>query len=141
MKKTIVKQTIAALAATVMCLGTTGVPAFAAKPDTNVIAPQNVVITKTDNRLTLSSGVTTCYGKTSVPTGYTAGVIVELQQMDGSWQTIKTWNAKESVSALIQETYSVSKGYSYQLKVTHTAYNSSGILVEVITKYSDIITY
>lgn len=88
-----------------------------------------------------SGGKLNCYGKTKVLSGYKAGIKVELQQNDGSWTTIKTWSGKASLSIEVDEDYYVTSGYQYRLKLTHTAYNSSGNLIETITDTSDIVSY
>ena len=146
MKKSNVKKAVTMVAIMAMCVNTT--PIFAegnnvrAIPDNEVITPMNIVITKTLNDLELgSAGKLTCEGQTNVQSGYTAGLTMELQQYDAGWRTIKTWNGSASRSVALEETHSVSSGYNYRLKLTHTAYNSSGTLVETITKYSDVVYY
>lgn len=61
----------------------------------------------------------------------------ELQQLNGSWKTIKTWNEKTSgTSLLYSKNYAVDKGYSYRLKITARAYQDSKLL-ESVTEYFD----
>lgn len=105
--------------------------------NTEIIAPNNIAIDDVTNSLSLiSSRKLNCYGKTKVSSGYIANVVVELQQKNGGWTTIKTWNASNTSSASVDEDYSVAGGYYYRLKLTHRAYNANGV-VETITKYSN----
>lgn len=144
MKKTNVKRAAAFIAAAMLCTG--GATAVLANQpisaENSIISPQNIAITLTRCNLTLGTGGrVSCYGSTQVQSGYKAGVIVELQQNTGTWGTIKTWNEERQNTATVNEDYTVSKGYSYRLKLTHKAYDSSGKLVESIPKYSNIVNY
>jgi len=72
--------------------------------------------------------------------GYTAGIKIELQQQSGSsWTTIKSWEGSNPWRVLLSNDWYVVKG-TYQLKVTHTSYNSSGQLLETVYKYSKTVT-
>ena len=138
------KKKVTIILATVMCLGTATCTFSASEPPTQneTIAPTNLVILSTTTNLTLGqNGKLTCFGRTIVNPDYVAGVIVELQQNTGTWGTIKTWSAERQNTATVNEDYTVSKGYSYRLKLTHKAYDSSGKLVESIPKYSNIVNY
>ena len=142
MKKTNVKRAAAFIAAAMLCTG--GATAVLANQpisaENSIISPQNIAITRCENKFTLQSSTkVSCYGSTDVYDGYTAGVIVELQQNTGNWGTIKTWSSDRAYCATVDEYYTITKGYSYRLKLTHKAYNSSGKLVESITKYSNVI--
>lgn len=64
-------------------------------------------------------------------------ITCELQQLDGSWKTIKTWtDSANSTSLLMQYHYGIAKKYSYRLKVTAKAYKDSKLL-ETVTSYFD----
>lgn len=146
MKKNQRKKLIAVTMAAVACLSSSGTMAFAqdarAIGGTDIIVPYNIAITQTENSLDLGSGgKLNCYAKTYVQSGYKAGVKVELQQKAGSWTTIKTWSGKANLSVEVDEDYYVTSGYQYRLKLTHTAYNSSGSVIETITDTSDIVSY
>lgn len=146
MKKSIVKKVIALAMATSLCLGVSATNIFAqsnAVPtDNGEIMPLNIAITSTYNNLTLGTlGKLTCEGQTSVQRGYNAGVFVELQQYDGGWNTIKSWTNASASFAIVEEDYYVEKGYSYRLKLTHSAYNTNWTLVESFVKYSKIVSY
>ncbi|MDD4780224.1 MAG: hypothetical protein PHT02_06350 [Tissierellia bacterium] len=88
-----------------------------------------------------SDGKLICQGDTNVQQGYIAGVKMELQKLSDSWTTIKTWDSTsdDSEMYLYKEWYVV-RG-TYRLKLTHTALNSSGRVVETVIKYSNIVTY
>ncbi len=106
------------------------------------ITPNYTAIVLCYNNLTLNSGgKLTCEGETSVQREYTAGVKMELQQLSGNWTTIKTWEdtGDDEEMYLYKEWY-VEKG-SYRLKLTHTALNNSGVVIETVTKYSKTVVY
>ena len=65
----------------------------------------------------------------------------ELQQLDGSWKTIKTWTESSNGPDLgYEKDYAVYKGYSYRLKITAKAYQGSR-QVESVTEYFDYRYY
>lgn len=105
------------------------------------IMPQNIAIIDHSRISTISSGTANCYGYTKTQSGYSAKVTVELQRKGTTWTTIKTWTASDSAKAVVDETYSVSRGYSYRLKTTHYALNSNGSVVESTVKYSSTVSY
>lgn len=146
MKKSKVLKKIAAFTATAVCFSTMCVGVSAKNGSVNmgncILAPYNIAINTTSCNLTMNSpGNLSCNGKTIVRTGYKAGVTVELQRMDSDWNTIKTWTSTANKEAIVNENWYVTKGYSYRLKTSHYAYNSSGNLIEVIPSYSAEINY
>lgn len=61
----------------------------------------------------------------------------ELQQLDGSWKTIKTWREENNSNSLMYDKeWAIAKNYSYRLKVTAYTYKDS-ILLESATEYFD----
>ncbi|MEY8355222.1 hypothetical protein AALB39_17955 [Lachnospiraceae bacterium 54-53] len=61
----------------------------------------------------------------------------ELQQLDGTWKTIKTWaETDNSNAALFSKNYAIYKNYSYRLKITSSAY-SKNTLLESVSEYFD----
>lgn len=59
----------------------------------------------------------------------------ELQQLNGSWKTIKSWSETNNDSYIMySKEYAVAKKYSYRLKVTASAYKDSKLL-ETVTEY------
>lgn len=141
MKKENIKKVVAGIMIATLNLVAFGTTTISAQnTNSNVVLPSNIAITAMNNSLSLGSvDKLSCYGKTSVQSGYTAEVVVELQQKDGGWNTIKTWSNSGSPFAIVDEDRYVSKGYSYRLKLTHKAYNSRGTQVESITKYSETV--
>lgn len=109
----------------------------------STINPRFVALLDCGNSLTLenSLGKLYCMGYTDTYLGYKAYVKVELQEMDGTWSTIKTWTySSNSETATVAENYYVAKG-TYQLKITHKAYNQNGTLADEFTSYSDVVQY
>lgn len=59
----------------------------------------------------------------------------ELQQYDGGWKTIKSWEESEDDYVIsFEKNYGVYKNYSYQIKLTAKAYKD-GSLLESATEY------
>lgn len=57
-------------------------------------------------------------------------VTCELQQLDGSWKTIKSWTeSNDSNSIHYEKQYGIYNGYSYRTKITAKAYQN-GVLLE-----------
>jgi len=107
------------------------------------VMPFFIAITRATNKLSLNSGgCLTCYADTCTQYGYGSGVTIELQQYtNDGWRTIKTWTSSSNSNAsILEKDWYVAKGYSYQLKTTHTAL-SNGNVIESFTKYSNIINY
>lgn len=65
-------------------------------------------------------------------------VTCELQQLNGSWKTIKSWteSEKNDTTLLMTKYYAVAKNYSYRLKITAKAYKGTSLL-ETVTSYCD----
>ncbi len=146
MKKSMLKKAAAFAAAVVMCAGVSVSGVYAAGPADNgepvEIVPMNVAINSTYNNLSLGFlGKLEIDGDTTVRPGYYAGVFVELQQYNGGWNTIKTWTDTGDAFANVETEYYVEPGYSYRLKLTHSAYTTSWTLVESFVKYSTVVTY
>ncbi|WP_326908545.1 hypothetical protein [Sedimentibacter sp. MB31-C6] len=106
------------------------------------ITPNYVAIVLCYNNLTLNSGgKLSCEGRTNVQMGYTAEVKMELQKLSEDWTTIKTWeDTSDDEEMYLYKDWYVEKG-SYRLKTTHTALDSSGDVIETVTKYSETVDY
>lgn len=105
------------------------------------IKPDYIAITWCYNNLELKSGgKLACQGDTIVQSEYTAGVKMELQQLSGNWTTIKTWEESGVEEIYLYKEWYVEKG-SYRLKLTHTARDSSGDVIETVIKYSETVDY
>lgn len=106
------------------------------------ISPYFLAITRCENNLILNSGGRlTCEGKTEVQYGYIAGLTIELQQYDEQWNTIKTWDASDSLFVSLSKDWYVMSGYQYRLKLTHTAMESDLTVIETSISYSETVTY
>lgn len=102
--------------------------------------PYYVGIADVSCTLGITSGKATCSGNISLRSGYSASLTLKLQQSkDGSsWSTLKTWTATGS---RISKSYYVSSGYKYRATFNVKVYNSSGTLVDNLTKTSAIKSY
>ncbi len=119
-----------------VCVQFASVPAFA------MGETRNIAINNCINSLSMyTPGVLICTGGTTVKSGYTARVIVELQVLEDDWETVATWSDSGGMTAAVDQDYDATKGETYQLRLTHLAYNSNGNLVEMITDYSGIYSY
>ena len=139
------KKFIIAVSAAAVCLCPCGVPSMAAdsgESGTETAVPMYIAINRVYNNLSLGSwGKLTGIGTTEVDYGFNAEVIMELQESTGNdWETIKTWSSYMANTANISEDHYVAHG-TYRLKTTHRAYTSGGTLVEIITRYSNEVTY
>ncbi len=106
------------------------------------ISPCFLAIVSYANNLILNSGGRlTCEGRTEVQYGYDAGLVIELQQYDGQWKTIKTWSASDSTVVSLSNDWYVISGYQYRLKLTHTAINGNNAVIDSFIGYSKTITY
>lgn len=57
----------------------------------------------------------------------------ELQQLDGSWKTVKSWSETSNGSEIMySKSYPVYKNYSYRVKVTASVYKDGILLEEVV---------
>ena len=148
MKKTNLKKIWAiGLSAMLSLSAFAAAPAFA-EPTENMpeklrdVVPFNIVITKTSSYLSVVSGQTLrCYAETNVTSGNNAGLTMELQQkQNGKWKTIETWSYSGGTKTTLNETYTVSAGYSYQLKLTHRGFNSAWTLLESIPDTSNTVS-
>ena len=90
------------------------------------------IIIKSDN-VALVSVVCDCSPKEANK----VTVKCELQQLDGSWKTIKSWTESENdTSIIVEKTYGLAKNYSYRVKVTAKAYKDTKLL-ETVTETFD----
>ncbi len=138
------KKILALLAATMMLCsnviaGNISEPCNIKEP---VASPNNVAISYCDGSLDITDGVAECYGMVKTRIDYKAEETVELQQYNSGWKTIKSWTETSSnSSATVYESKSVTKGYSYRVKTISRAIDSSGDVVESITKYTSTHSY
>ncbi len=134
---------ILAVSLSALCLATS-VPKLSVSaqlpPENNIVSPLYVAITSKYVNFKKTTSDFVCEGETIVQNGYSAGVVLELQQkISGTWTTIKTWSDKYASRASVDETYPLQSG-TFRLKATHNAYNSSNRIVETTSSYSEEIT-
>lgn len=97
----------------------------------DVVAPLYIGLEDVTADLAISSnGYASCEGSASVRDNYTVTVVVELQQKNGTWKTIKTWTEQGGVDAFVKGSYRVASKYNYRVAATAKVYNSRGGLVE-----------
>ncbi len=107
-----------------------------------IITSRFIAITSYYNNLTLNlGGKLTCEGATEVQDGYIAGVVIELQQYNGEWNTIKTWYSFDYDYVYLSRDWYVVSGYYYRLKLTHYALNEYWEIIETHTSYSSEVYY
>ncbi len=115
----------------------------ATKFDDMVITPffTNIIFCLNDFNID-SFGKSTSFATTEVRLPSRAGVKIELQQFNGTWQNIKIWEATSTndYMSLCNDWY-VAKGYVYRIKTTHTAKNSSNVVLETSVMYSHTVSY
>lgn len=131
------KALIAVLAVASMVVPTSAGVSAALPPDSGIASPNYVGISSADISLTKKNAEELkLYGNMAVRSGYTCGMTAELQKYDGSWQTIATWYATGKLLCSMDQTWGYNSSYTYRLKITYKAYNSSGTCVDSIVKYS-----
>lgn len=115
------------------------IPAYAVDAS-DQIKPYYVGATDATCGLDIASGKATCEGTVILRSGYSASLTLKLQKSpDGkSWSTLKTWTA---TGTSISKPYYVSSGYNYRATLTAKVYNSSGTLVDNITRTSPTKSY
>lgn len=89
--------------------------------------------------LSISGGTADCTGKIRPKgTGTTAAVTVRLQQkVNGVWKSISSWdNTGTGLTVVANGSTSISKGYSYRVTVSGTIKDSSGTIIEHVSKTS-----
>lgn len=129
---------IAALLLVVCFVGETNLFAYAVD-NTDTIQPYYVGTSGIGCSLSISSGKATCKGYVYLYSGYTSSLTLNLQKYsDGSWKTLKTWTGSGNS---IEKPYYVSSGYQYRVTFTAKVYNSSGTLVDNITRTSPTKSY
>lgn len=90
-----------------------------------------------------SDGTATCGGSVVTKNNNTkTNVTLTLKKsIDGkSWSRVTSWSASGSglTGATVDETYTVSKGYQYKVTVSGKIYDTSGKLLESVSKTSSV---
>lgn len=97
----------------------------------------NLEITKTS-----STGKASCnvvgYAK---KLEYTVHITAELQKLNGTWSTIKSWSDSSTYCVELNKIHYVVSGYSYRIKAITQVYDQNDNLLETTTTYSRIVSY
>jgi len=146
MKKTrYLSKVLAVILAIMICFGTNVYASNTVVTDeenNSIVSPCFIAITRYWNNLTLNSGGRlTCEADLSVNMGYIASIDMELQQYSGGWTTIKSWTGTNPKNVYLCKDWYVAKNYSYRLKLTYKALDSSYNVIETFVTYSNTVTY
>lgn len=80
-------------------------------------------------------GIASCEGSVSVESELPVKVIVDLQRyVNGSWVTIKRWEAEGIKHAFLEARYAISSGYNYRTYVQGFVYDENGSIIESASK-------
>ena len=96
--------------------------------------------------LSISGSTAICVGKGRGTYSYTTtNILVTLQRQpagSSSWSNVTSWTATASGmnTALVNETYPASSGYSYRVRTRCQIKDSDGNVLETVYKYSSIWT-
>ena len=109
-----------------------------ALPGGNVITPQWKYISKINPSLTVDdSGIATVHCSVTGKMGTTTRVEItaKLQRyVSGRWVTIQTFTAEsDSHRVSLSKTYSLTKGYTYRVQATVTAYSGTSVESDMVT--------
>lgn len=138
MKKSI-KTIVLLFAITMLSMITVSASAYSDSQMTGIqlryIGVEDVISTLYIN----SSGQANVYGRLKVNPGYSADVTVTLCKDSGS--SVQSWSCPGGENMEIQECRYVASGHSYQVILSATIYNSSGRVVDTVTKDSAVVRY
>lgn len=116
------------------------IPAEAADPPaSDGVAPCNIDIGLLTAALSIDgNGKACCDGFVRARTSSNKVYItMTLQRSSGnSWEDVKSWSTSGTPSATLAKERYVVSGYYYRVKVTASAYTSSGSFIEQLTVYS-----
>lgn len=108
---------------------------------TEPLQPLYTGLSRISPNLTISSGTIFCEDTIMVRSGYTANVTWELQGGIDKLTPITTWTDSGSNILQLNKTRVAISGYSYRLKTNVKVYNSTGKLVDDVTKFSVTVSY
>ena len=134
------KKRFFALLLTILSLCVTALP-VAAIDDPEPEPYYTGVASATINMTISTTGRTTSTVRVRILPGYTADVYLDLQQRDGPWTDIMSWDDSGSGNIYLDGDYYVESGYYYRAKVTIDVYDSDGSYVETVTAYSSSQRY
>lgn len=141
MKKSAIKKMVSLFTLLAVVISMTGI-SFAKEtvPYPETISPRFTTIKSFYSYLDVSeTGIASCDAEALSYTSYTVNVIAELQEKNGTWNTINTWSNSGEMLSSVSESCSVSTDYQHRLKATAYVYDSNGDLVESAVEYSSVV--
>ena len=132
------KKMIAFLLTLVMVCSVAAPFAFAADEG---IQPHYTRILTFDIDLDIASNdKSTSYSKVTASHTDKINLTMELQrEVDGEWETIKTWSTSNTWIASMEKDWYVGKGYDYQVLATADVYNANGVWQETVSEVSFVV--
>lgn len=118
--------------------------AFAAESQTPTIQPMYTYVSSAKVNLTISQNTASCYGMVRLDGASYADATLTLKRKSGNnWVTVSIWNTtgKNVKSVSISKTRTLSVQGSYKLVLSARIKDSSGAVLESISKTSAIKTY
>lgn len=98
-----------------------------------IIYNHGVILRKNDGGFTLRA-------ETEVVSDYKAGLVMELQQYDREWKTIKSWCGECYDYQKFDVDVYPPAGYQYRLKLTHLSYDVACNVLDKVIDFSDIVS-
>lgn len=81
-------------------------------------------------------GIATCTGEIIADNYVPVKVVVYLQvYKNGTWETVKSWEATGTFSAYLSKVYAIYKGYEYRAYAVGYVYNNNNAIVEIVDVY------
>lgn len=136
MRHTLQRATITLM---LVLIAISGISVSAAQ--TEPLQPQYTGLVNISPSLTISSGTISCTDYITIKPGYTADVTWQLLGGTDKLTPIATWTDSGSNVLLLNKTRVAISGYSYRLKTNVKVYNSTGKLVDDVTKFSVTVSY
>lgn len=104
------------------------------------IQPRYIGVDAASSNLDISSsGRADIRGRLSVNPGYSASVTVTLYKDAGSF--VESWSRSGKGEIEVRESRYVTSGHDYYVTLSATIYNSSGKVVDTISKDSLVVSY
>lgn len=110
----------------------------------NSVMPCYTYIDMIQAGLSINSGTAKASGSVFPAGNLKTSITVRLQResSDGTWITISTWiGSNNNGASEAGGTKELKTGYNYRVYVVGKVYNSNGVAVETIKKYSAIKSY
>lgn len=156
------KKTLAAFLAILMVSCSAAVTGFAEEPagityyevDGRVLisddaspfpAPRMKYLNSVSAGIGRSGSLATCTGTITIFTDYEVKIIVALERStDGSkWTKVTSWPGRATAQGIeiVENTYTLTRGFQYRVKTTATVVDSSNVGLETVSAISDTEYY